>query len=349
MRHFDIEPPSVAAMAAAQKRWDSIAKPLHSLGVLEDDIVAIAGIAGSDRFSIKKRCLIAMCADNGVVAQGVTQTSSEITSVVTENFAKGCTSVCAMARRAGAEVIPVDIGVKRRPVAEGIVDRNLMRGTYDFTKGPAMAQATAEKAVETGIEMVRLAKEQGYELIATGEMGIGNTTTSSAVGAVLLSIPVEEATGVGAGLDKEGLMRKKDAIRRGIELNRPDKDDAIDVVSKVGGLDIAGMAGVFIGGALYRVPVLIDGVISAVAALVAVRLVPACRDFMIASHSSKEPLGRTLLESLGKKPLIDCGMCLGEGTGAVATMPLLDMAKAVYDDMCTFAETNLDQYEELDG
>ena len=207
-----------------------------------------------------------------------------------------------------------------------------------------MTRAQAEQAIETGMELVRECRDAGYRLIATGEMGIGNTTTSSAVAAVLLGEPVERMTGRGAGLSDAGLGRKLDTIRRGIARNRPNAADALDVLGKLGGLDIAGLCGVFLGGARYRVPIVMDGFISGVAALCAVRLCPRAEAAIFASHASSEPAARRVMEALGKRPLITAGMHLGEGTGAVASIPLWDMALAVYQGCYSFAEGGIAPY-----
>ena len=333
------------AMEMAAKRWDSIAKPLHSLGKMEKLVIQIAGITGSADVSVKKRALVPMCADNGVVEEGVTQTGQEVTAIVAENFLSGATSACVMSRQCGTDVIPVDIGMvvdTKLPT-----DLKIACGTANMTKEPAMSREQAVQALEAGIEMVRRLKEEGYELLATGEMGIGNTTTSSAVAAVLLDRPIEEMTGRGAGLSGDGLTRKINAIKKAIEVNSPDPEDAIDVLAKVGGFDIAGMAGMFLGGAALRVPVVIDGFISCVAALIAQRICPTAGEYMIASHVSKEPAARLILEALGKEAVIHGEMCLGEGSGAVALFPFLDMGIAVYDSMSTFEDIHVEQYEEL--
>ena len=335
------------AMAEAQRRWDSIAHPLNSLGMLERDIIRIAGITGDPNVDLSKKAVVAMCADNGVVAEGVTQTGQEVTAIVTENMSKGDTSVCCMARIAGAEVIPVDIGVARPVTGENIRQCCVRRGTANMTKGPAMSREEAAKAVMTGILLVEELKQVGFRLLATGEMGIGNTTTSSAIVSVLLGKDPAEVTGRGAGLTSEGLERKIQAIRTAIAVNQPDSADPLDVLHKVGGLDIAGLTGVFLGGAIHRVPVLVDGFISSAAALVAAAICPAAKDYMLASHASNEPAGRMVLETLGLTPFLHAGMCLGEGTGAVAVMPLLDMGAAVYREMCTFAATDIEAYEHL--
>lgn len=342
-----IVPADPAAAQWAQRRWDSIAKPLHSLGLLEDAVVRIAAMTGSPDVDLSRRAIVAMCADHGVVAEGVTQTGQEVTAIVTENMSRGDTSVCCMARAAGAEVVPVDIGVARPVEGEYILQRNLMRGTRNMTQGPAMDREICQKAIETGIEVARDLCWGGVKLLGTGEMGIGNTTASSAVVSVLLGVDPETVTGRGAGLSTEGVHRKVDAIRRAIAVNEPDPSDPVDVLAKVGGLDLAGLAGVFLGGALCRTPVLVDGFISAAAALCAVRLCPAAGDYLLASHVSAEPAGELVLNALGLTPFLRAHMCLGEGTGTAAVMPLLDMALSVYREMATFDEIEVEAYQPL--
>lgn len=342
-----IVPADPAAMAEAKRRWDSIAKPLGSLGLLEQAVIRVAGMTGSADLDLSRRAVVVMCADNGVVAEGVTQTGQEVTAIVTENMSTGDTSVCRMARVAGADVIPVDIGVARPVQGEKILQRCVRRGTGNIARGPAMTRGDAVEAVVTGINLVCELKQRGYTLLGTGEMGIGNTTTSSAVAAVLLGKSPAEVTGRGAGLTSEGLARKIAAVEAAIALNRPDPNDGLDVVSKVGGLDLAGLAGVFLGGAYCRVPVLVDGFISSVAALLAARMCPACADYMLGSHASGEPAGRMVLDALGLRPFLFADMCLGEGTGAAAVMPLLDMGLAVYREMATFDDIAVEAYQPL--
>jgi nicotinate-nucleotide--dimethylbenzimidazole phosphoribosyltransferase len=340
-----IKPLDHNAMEIAQKRWDSIAKPLHSLGKLETLLIQIAGITGNAEVDLSRRGLIAMCADNGVVEEGVTQTGQEVTAIVAENFLKYDTSVGVMCKQNHAEIFPVDMGMVTDTKVR--IDHKIAYGTQNMTKGPAMTREQAVKGLEAGIDMVRELNDKGYRILATGEMGIGNTTTSSAVASVLLKKPVEEMTGRGAGLTSEGLVCKINAIKKAIALNEPDPEDAIDVLAKVGGLDIAGMAGVFLGGAVYGIPVVMDGFISCVSALIAMRICPAARDYILASHVSKEPAAHLILENMGKEAIIHADMCLGEGTGAVALFPILDLAAAVYHSMSTFNDIHVEQYEEL--
>ncbi len=362
------EGPDEKAMEEARTRWDHIAKPLHGLGLLEDAVIRIAGIQKSARIRLEHKAVTVFCGDNGIVAEGVTQTGQEVTAAVAENFRNGRSCVCIMAERAGAQVVPVDMGIRRPLSGYGalvrppertgehrrgghhsypVINCRVMDGTGNFLEGPAMSRAQAKAAVEAGIGLVGKLKEMGYHILATGEMGIGNTTTSSAVIAVLLGRDPEEVTGRGAGLDTEGLRRKIQVIRRGIALHRPDPADGLAVLSCVGGLDLAGMAGAFIGGALYRMPVIIDGVISAAAALLAVSLCPAAAGCMLASHLSLEPAHRMVLDRLGLEPVVCGRMCLGEGTGAVALFPLLDMAAAVYGQMSTFQDIQIEEYRPL--
>ncbi|WP_236354815.1 nicotinate-nucleotide--dimethylbenzimidazole phosphoribosyltransferase [Konateibacter massiliensis] len=339
-----IKPPSLKSMQESRIRWDSIAKPLRSLGKLEDAVVKIAGVTGSNEVVLKKKALVIMCADNGIVAEGVTQTGQEVTAIVAENFLQRKASVSIMASCAGADIYPVDIGMVKDT---SIIDKKVAYGTKNFAKEPAMTAEEARSAVINGIQMVYELKEKGYHMIATGEMGIGNTTTSSAIASVLLGKSVEEVTGKGAGLSTEGLNRKIQVIKDALLFHQPDKTDMIDLLSKVGGLDIAGLAGVFLGGALYRVPIVIDGFISAVAALIAVKMNSFSKEYMLASHVSKEPAAHFVLEELGLDPFLTCDMCLGEGTGAIALIPILDMAVAVYSEMSTFEQIDVEAYQPL--
>ena len=325
----------------------TVGKPLFSLGSLEDAVIQIAGIKGTSDFELRKRGLIIMCADNGVVEEGVTQTGQEVTAIVADNFTRGETSVCIMAEEAKVDLFPVDVGMATDVPSVTKKEYKVMYGTHNFAKEAAMTREEAVETIEVGIQMVKKCAEAGYEILATGEMGIGNTTTSSAVASVLLGKPVEDMTGRGAGLSGEGLGRKINAIKKAIALNNPDRADVIDVLAKVGGLDIAGMTGVFIGGAALGMPVVMDGFISCVSALIAVKICPQVSDYIIASHVSKEPAAHLILKELDKEAIIHAGMCLGEGTGAVALFPLMDLSCAVYNSMSTFGDINVEQYEEL--
>lgn len=354
--------PDRKAMELAQKRWDSVAKPLGSLGALEDAIIRIAGILKNPQVHLDKKAIVICCGDNGIVEEGVTQTGQEVTGIVTENFSRGDSCVCLMAEQTGTRIIPIDLGVaadltgtvkefpipgKELFIKNPIWDRKISRGTQNFLNGPAMTRAQAITALETGIEAAGHLKEQGYSLIGVGEMGIGNTTTSSAAVSALLGLAPEKVTGRGAGLTDAGLARKIRVIQEGIRKNNPDPADGIDVLSKVGGFDLAGIAGVIIGGAVYGLPVVLDGFITGAAALAAAVICPEVKKYMIASHVSVEPGGAMVLEALGLKPIIYGRMCLGEGTGAAAFFALLSMAQAVYENMSSFQEIHIEEYKHL--
>ena len=339
-----ITPPDESARTRAQRRWDGLAKPLGSLGLLEAALCDVAALTGSDVIELRPRAVVVFCADNGVTARGVTQTDSTVTGVVARELAAGRTAVCRMAAAADCRVIPVDMGIRDFTPCPGVLSRRVGNGTADFTRGAAMSRGDAERAILTGVELAREARRRGTRLLAAGEMGIGNTTTASAVTSVLLNLDPETVTGRGAGLSGAGLRRKISAIRDGIAQNKPDASDVPDVLSKVGGFDLAGMCGLYLGGALYGVPVLMDGFPSAAAALCAARLCPASAKAMLASHVSAEPAGQCVLDALCKRPLITAGMRLGEGTGAVCAMTLLDLALAVYREAYTFEEGGIPAY-----
>lgn len=342
-----VEQPDEQAALASKRHWDNIAKPIHGLGIMEEMIAKIAGIQGNEQVVLDKKAVIVMCGDNGVVEEGVTQTDSHVTAVVTENFARGIASVNRMASVAGATVIPVDVGVAEDLTETGILDRKIAYGTKNFVREPAMSEAEAIQGILTGIEVAKSCKELGYRLLATGEMGIGNTTTGSAMASVLLDLPVSSVTGKGAGLSAEGILRKIKVIERAVERQKPDREDVLSVLAGLGGFDIAGMAGVFLGGALYRIPVVIDGMISSVAALTAARLCPEAKHYMLASHMSNEPSGAMIMKELGMEPVIHGRLALGEGTGAVMLFPLLEMAYEVYLENSTFENIQIKAYEDF--
>ena len=341
-----IRPVDVAAMAAAKQHWDGLGKPLGSLGRLEKALIQIAGIQRTGDVHIDRKALVIMCADNGVVEEGVTQCGQEVTATVAENFLDEKSCVAIMCRRAGTKICPVDIGMAvDTPRVE---TRKIAYGTKNMAKEPAMTREQAIAAIEVGIAKAEELHAQGYEMLATGEMGIGNTTTSSAMTAVYLGLDVETVTGRGAGLSSHGLQRKINAIKQAIAVNQPDPEDPLDVLAKVGGLDIAGMCGLFLGGAAQRMPVVMDGFISQVAALTAVRLVPECADYILASHVSEESGANILLKALEKDAFLTCGMRLGEGSGAVALFPILDFASDIYHKMSTFVQADIVEYQPLD-
>ena len=270
-----VRPADREAMRRTQQRWSQVAKPLDSLGVLETDLVRIAGAQRTPDISLEEKWIAVMCADNGIVAEGVTQTGQEVTAAVAERMGRRASCVCLMAARAGARIFPVDVGIASRERIEGLLERKVRRGTEDFLKGPAMSRAEAIRAAECGVETAGILADQGCRLAGAGEMGIGNTTTSSALISVFLGITPREAAGRGAGLSDAGYRRKVQVIEEGIRKNRPDPSDPLDVLAKVGGLDLAALAGFYIGCAARGIPVVLDGLITGAAALAAVRLCPA--------------------------------------------------------------------------
>ena len=337
-----IAPADERAAQRCKAHWDGIAKPLNGLGLLEEAIIRIAALTGSERVSLDKRAVAVLCADNGIVEEGVTQTDASVTAVMAKRIAEHRSSVCLMAKTAHADVFSVDLGMLTR--VEGTWDLSVGNGTANMTKGPAMTDAQAYRAIANGVALAEALKNRGYRILVTGEMGIGNTSSSSAVASVLLGLPVDSVTGRGAGLSDEGLIRKRAAIRRALEVNNPDPSDAFDVLKKVGGFDLAGLAGLYIGAAIHRVPILIDGLPSSTAALVAARLVPNARTAMLASHCSAEPVAQAILHELGLSPILFANMKLGEGTGAVCMLPILDAALAVYNGSVSFSDAGVTQY-----
>lgn len=351
--HFLEKCESFRAGRLAKAHWDSIAKPIDSLGLLEDHVVKLCCIAKSPTpYDLQKKALVVFCGDHGVVSEGVTQTGKEVTRIVSENFAKGCSTVNIMARTAGADVYPVDIGMdtprypEKKLVQGAVIDRKVARGTKNIAKEAAMTVEQCKKALAVGTEIVKELKEKGYSILATGEMGIGNTTPTSALAAIFLEQPAEKVTGKGAGLSDEGILKKRRAVQQAaLRVKEKGLTDPVEILAEAGGYEIAGMAGLFLGGMKYRIPVVIDGAISAVAALVAYKMNPCTADFMLASHVSAESAGELALKELGLKAMVYGKLCLGEGTGAVTLFPLLDMAMEVYRRMGTFEAYQIDPYE----
>ncbi len=327
----------------AKEYWDKIAKPLYGLGYLEDAIATLVSV--NPKITLTKRCCLVFCADNGIVAQGVTQTGSEVTAVVARNILHGRASINHFAKVANTEVIPVDVGMLTE--VDGMRNVKSRRGTRDFSRMEAMTEEELYRCIEAGILLVKECQESGYEIIATGEMGIGNTTTSSAVTAALLKVPAKDVTGKGAGLSKEGIFHKAKIIEEAITRHNLKSEEPLEVLKKVGGFDLAAMVGVFLGGAFYEVPIIIDGFISSAAALLATRLCRSCQYTMVASHQSGEPAAQRILDELKLNPIIQCRLSLGEGTGAVAVMPLLEMALSEYRSMPTFSEIQIKEYKPL--
>lgn len=327
------------AMQKTKKRLDSLTKPVGSLGVLEDIAVKLAGIQRETNLDVKKKAVVVCAADHGVVEEGISVFPQETTKLMVKNFLIGGAAINALARTAGADVVVADVGIKGPEMCHpGLINARVRNGTANFTRGPAMQREEAVAALETGIKLACLQVEQGCRVLATGEMGIGNTTASSAVLAAISGLTPEEVTGRGTGIDEKTLAVKRDAVARALAVNKPDPNDAIDVLAKVGGLEIGAMAGLIIGSAAMGVPVVIDGFISGAAALLAAKIAPLSREYMLASHLSEEPGHQLMLELLQLKPILSLDMRLGEGTGAVLAFPLLDAAVNVVKEMVTFEE-----------
>jgi len=340
-----IIPPDETAMRTARERLNALAKPLESLGTLEDAVVKLAGIYGKANFTLGKKAVVVMCADNGVVAQGVSTAGTEVTAIMAAGFTQMQTAVCKLAEAAGADVIPVDMGMAQEVNVAGLRIHRLGAGTKDFSVVPAMSREQALDGIGYGAALVAELAAQGYTILATGEMGIGNTTTSAACAAVLTSISVANATGRGTGLSDDALARKTQVIEDAIALHAPDAGDPVDVLAKLGGFDIAGMVGLYLGGAACHMPIVIDGLISSVAALIAQRICPMAAAYMLPSHLTREPAGAAVMDALGMKPFINAGMRLGEGTGAVMGLQLLTMMEHLYTAMPTLGELLITSYK----
>ena len=336
-----IRPSYEESKKEAAERLDKLVKPIGSLGKLEDIAVKISGITGKQKNSFEKKVTIIMASDNGVAEEGVSAAPQAVTALMTINFLKGITGVCVLSKHAGADIRVVDIGVGSDLEYPGLINRKVRKGTSNMAKGPAMSKEEAISAIETGIEMVSQLVKEGYNLFGTGEMGIGNTSTASAVAMAFLGCSAEEAVGKGVGLTEEGYANKKSVIERAISINKPDPYDPIDVLSKVGGFDIAGMTGCFLGAAYCRVPIVIDGFISAAAALAAYRINPLVRDYIIPSHLSAEPGYSLVINEIGLEPLLDLNMRLGEGSGCPLAFNIIEAAEAIISDMATFEEATI--------
>jgi len=334
----EIKPAFENSKIKAEERLDSLVKPLGSLGKLEDAAIKLAGITGSLNNKLDKKCIIVMSSDNGIVEEGVSNSPQSVTAVQTINFLKGVAGVSVLAKHAGADLRVIDMGVNADIEYPGLINKKIRKGTRNMVKGSAMSYDEAIKSVETGIEIVSNLASEGYNVLGTGEMGIGNTSTSSAVLMTLTGCNAEIAVGKGSGLTEEGFENKKRIIYKAIKINNPNKENPIDVLSKVGGFDIGGMVGCFIGAAYHRIPILIDGFISAVAALLAYKLNPLIIDFMFLSHYSIEPGFDVVMDTLKLSPFLDLHMRLGEGTGAALAFNILEAANAIISEMATFDE-----------
>lgn len=330
----------------SKARWDSIAKPIEGLGRMEELITKIAGAQNRVDVDISKKALVVFCADNGVVKQNISQVDSSVTANIVRSVNGGTSSVAVMAKSVGADVFVYDVGVLSDE--SGVINCKLKHGTDDISEGPAMSKETAIGTIRNGIEAITKLKEEGYNLVATGEAGIGNTTTSAAVAGALLKLDASVVTGKGSGLTDEAYLHKIDIVRKAWQVNDIEHTkDTIDVIAKVGGLDIAALVGAYLGAAMNHMPIIMDGIISAVAALCAVSINESVKDYIIPSHMSMEPAMIKICKQIGIEPVIHANMHLGEGTGAVLLMPMLDTVMAVYNSGTTFDVIDVEQYERL--
>jgi nicotinate-nucleotide--dimethylbenzimidazole phosphoribosyltransferase len=337
-----IQPLDEAAMSAARARQDTLTKPPGSLGRLEELTIQLAGITGQEIPLIKEKVLITMAGDHGVVAEGVSVFPQEVTLQMVLNFLHGGAAINVLARHVGARIQFVDMGVASdldpHPL---LLDRKIAYGTANIAAGPAMTSEQAEKAVIAGIEVVQAEIARGLDIVGTGDMGIANTTPSAAVASALTGFEPAQIAGRGTGVDDEGLRRKIQVIERALDVNTPDPDNGLDVLAKVGGFEIGGLAGVILGAAANHKPVMVDGFISTAAAMIAVAIVPRVKPYLISAHRSKENGHRQMVDWLGLKPLVDFDLRLGEGTGAALGISIAEAACKLLAEMATFAEAGV--------
>jgi nicotinate-nucleotide--dimethylbenzimidazole phosphoribosyltransferase len=342
----NIGPLDEAAMKAAQERQNNLTKPHGSLGRLEELSTQIAGITGKDTPKIENKAIITMAADHGVVAEGTSLYPQEVTPQMVYNFLGGGAAINVLGKHVGARVVVVDMGVAAGlPEDPGLVCKMMGLGTENMAKGPAMSREQAEGCLQMGIDVLEDELAKGLDIVGTGDMGIGNTTASAAVCAAITGEPVDKVTGRGTGLDDKGLQQKISVIQKALDVNKPDPKDAIDVLTKVGGFEIGGIAGVILGAAAHRIPVVIDGFISGAGALIAAGVCPQAKDYMIPAHLSVESGHQAVLNHLGMKALLDLNMRLGEGTGAALGINLAEAATKILSEMATFGEAGVTEAE----
>lgn len=330
------------AMKKAKDRQDFLTKPKESLGILEDLSIKIAGITENPMPKIEKKFIVTMAGDHGVVKEGVSTFPQEVTAQMVYNFVRGGAAINVLAKHIGAQVVVVDMGVASDLEGEGFVNKKIGYGTKNMVEGPAMSADDAIKSVEAGIEVFEEYLKDA-NIVGIGDMGIGNTTPSSAIASVITGCPVEKVTGRGTGIEDNTLKKKVDAIKKAVDVNKPDPSDALDVIAKVGGFEIGGMAGVYLACAANRVPAVIDGFISGAAALIAYTLEPKVKDYMIASHYSVEAGNRIILEKIGVKALYDLNLRLGEGTGTTLGINLAEAGCKILSEMATFADAGVSE------
>ena len=330
-------------ISAARARQDMLTKPAGSLGTLEDISTKVAGITGNAMPEMKDKLIITMAGDHGVTDDGVSAYPKAVTAQMVYNFLNDGAAINVLARHAGARVVIVDMGVAVDFTHERLVSKKIAYGTANMAKGPAMSYEDAVRSIEAGIEVFESEAKKGVDIVGVGDMGIGNTTSSSAIVAVITGEAVKKVTGRGTGIDDAGLEKKIAVIEEAIRVNKPNNKDAIDVLAKVGGFEIGGMAGVILAAASHRVPVVIDGFISGTAALVAYGIAPAVKDYMIAAHRSVERGHSVTLDYIGLKPLLDLDMRLGEGTGAALGICIVDAACKILGEMATFEDAGVSE------
>ncbi len=341
-RLSSIKPVNKDLYSAAQRRLDNLTKPPGSLGRLEEFARRLVAIYGTEMPDMPKKVVFTFAGDHGVAEEGVSAYPSEVTRQMVYNFLSGGAGINVLARHAGAEVVVVDIGVAHDfDDCDGLVRKKVVYGTKNMAKGPAMTREEAIRCIETGAELAREYAGRGFRAFATGEMGIANTTPSSAIAAVLTGRPVADVTGRGTGIGDEALKRKVEVIEKAVRLNRPDPKDPVDLLSKLGGAEIGGIAGLCIGAAEMGIPVVVDGFISTAGALIAWALNPVVSDYLFAAHNSQERGHRVMLEHMGLRPILDLDLRLGEGTGAALAMTLLDAGLKIYREMATFQEAGV--------
>ncbi len=346
----EISPLDSSAMASAQSRQNSLTKPHGSLGKLEELSIQIAGIKGETTPKLEHKSVIIMAADHGVTAETVSLYPQEVTRQMVLNFLKGGAAINVMASQIGARVVVVDMGVKGgfQPLP-GLLCKMIDFGTQNMTQGPAMTHQQAVDSIEAGIQAVEAEMAKRLDIIGTGDMGIGNTTASSAIFAAISGKKPKQITGRGTGIGDKQLAHKIKVIERALSVNKPNPKDPIDVLSRVGGFEIGGLAGVILAGAAYRIPVVIDGFISGAAALIAASLSPQVKDYLIAAHLSAEAGHELLLQFLGLKPLLNLNMRLGEGTGAILGISLADAAARTLSQMATFTQAEVSEAKPMES
>jgi nicotinate-nucleotide--dimethylbenzimidazole phosphoribosyltransferase len=329
------------AMKEAKKRQDSLTKPLESLGILEELSIKVAGITGNPLPEIKEKVIVIMAGDHGVVKEGVSAYPQEVTPQMVYNFVNGGAGINVLARHIGARVVVVDMGVAADIESPEVVNKKVGYGTESMAKGPVMSREEAIRSIETGIDVFQNELERGLDIVGVGDMGIGNTTPSSAITAAIIGESVEKVTGRGTGVDNRTFENKIMVIEKAIKLNNPDPKDPIDVLTKVGGFEIGGMTGIYLAGAANRIPVVVDGFISGAAALLAYGLEPKVKDYLIASHCSVEIGHEILLDWIGINPLLNLNLRLGEGTGAALGINLVEAGCRILSEMATFADAGV--------